>query len=75
MNLSLAGQLTVLPSPSAVLNSGLMVARCLVKTAVVPLESARTTTVIGVSPSFRSGLAATICGSFHLVILPRKILE
>ncbi|MNT73017.1 hypothetical protein D3C72_2116730 [compost metagenome] len=75
MNLSLAGQLTVLPSPNSCLNAGLIAAKCLVNTAVVPLESARTTTVIGVAGSFSSGLAATICGSFHWVILPRKMLE
>jgi len=44
----------------------------MVNTAVVPLESARRTTVIGRSGSLISGLAATIFGSFHLVILPRK---
>ena len=47
MNLSLAGQLTVLPSPNSCLNAGLIAAKCLVKTAVVPLEPAQAAAVIG----------------------------
>ena len=40
---------------------------------VVPLPSERCTTVIVVPGRFTPGLTFTMAGSFHLVILPRKM--
>ena len=48
--LSLLGQFTVVPAPMVFFHSALIALRCLVNTKVVPLLSARRTTVI-----FRSG--------------------
>ena len=45
-NLSLFGQLTVLPAPGPFFHSSLIALRWLVKTNVVPLVSARRTTVM-----------------------------
>ena len=45
-NLSLLGQLTVVPAPGPFFHSSLMALRWLVKTNVVPLASARRTTVM-----------------------------
>src|ERR1700716_2459246 len=67
------GQVTVVPSPTWVLKSELIVLRCLVTTNVVPLPSARSQTVIAVSGSFIPSFVFAIAGSFHFVILPRKI--
>src|SRR5262245_44414534 len=53
------GQLGILFVPGLWANSGLIVERCFVKRKVVPLESARTTTLIGVSVSVVPGL----CGA------------
>ena len=47
----------------------------LVKTAVVPLPSERCTKVMALSGRVRSGLSATIAGSFHLVMVPVAIPE
>src|SRR5262249_16269615 len=71
--LSLLGQLTVVPAPGPLLHSSLMAARCVVNTNVVPLESARRTTVMSRSGRVTPGFAALSFGSLHLVILPRKI--
>ena len=43
------------------------------KPAVVPDESERCTTVIAVLGSFMPGLSLAIAGSFHVLILPRKM--
>src|SRR5258708_620827 len=67
------GQVTVVPSPTWLLKSGLIVLRCLAKTKVVPLPSERPQTVIAVSGSFTHSFVFAIAGSFHFVILPRKI--
>src|ERR1700752_714126 len=61
--------------PGLLANSSLIVLRCFVKTKVVPLLSARTTTLIGVSGSCTPGFGPAMRGSFHLVTLPRKIPE
>jgi hypothetical protein len=52
----------------------LIAPRWFVKTEVVPLPPERRTTVIGRSGSATPGFARTIAGSFHRVIVPRKIL-
>jgi len=75
MKVPVLGHCTVLPSPTAAFQSGLMALRCLVKTAVVPLPSERWTTVMDWSGNLAPGFAAAILGSFHLVILPWKISE
>ena len=67
------GKSTDLPTPGPSCHSLLIAARCVVKTNVVPLESARRTTVTFVSGSLRSGLALAISGSFHFLTLPRKM--
>ncbi len=72
-NLSLLGQLTVVPVPGPFFHSSLMALRCWVNTKVVPLASARRTTVMSVSGRVTPGLAAFSLGSLHLVILPRKM--
>ena len=73
MILSEAGHCTEVPAPGPALKSASIAARWLVKLKVVPDESERTTTVIGMSGSVTPGLAAAIFSSFQLVILPRKI--
>ena len=45
-NLSLLGQLTVVPAPGPFFHASLMALRCWVNTKVVPLLSARRTTVM-----------------------------
>src|SRR5262245_27132863 len=71
--LSLFGQFTVVPAPGPLAHSSLTAVRCVVNTKVVPLESARRTTVMSRSGRFTPGLAALILGSLHFVILPRKM--
>src|SRR5215468_6940625 len=71
--LSLFGQFTVVPDPGPLLHSSLMAARWDVNTKVVPLASARRTTVMSRSGKVIPGLAALILGSLHFVILPRKM--
>src|SRR5262245_11890684 len=72
-NLSLLGQFTVVPTPGPLAHSSLIAARCVVNTKVVPLESARRTTVMSRSGNVMPALAPLILGSLHFVILPRKI--
>src|SRR5262245_13865439 len=72
-NLSLAGHLTVVPTPGPFFHSSLIADRCVVNTNVVPLLSARRTTVMSWSGRLTPGLAALILGSPHFVILTRKI--
>ena len=67
------GQFGILFAPGFLAKSSLMALRCLVKTKVVPLLSARTTTLIGASGSFTPGFACAITGSFHCLTLPRKM--
>src|SRR5271166_3096338 len=67
------GQFGMLFTPTDLSNSGLIAARCLVNTKVVPLLSARTITLIGRSGSLTPGFALAISGSLHLVTLPSKI--
>src|SRR5262245_14329352 len=66
------GQLGIVFAPTLLLKSSLIAPRCCEKTNDVPLLSARTTTLIGRSGSFAPGFVLAICGSFHLVILPRN---
>src|SRR5215813_9937030 len=72
--LSVLGQLTVIPEPGPVFHASLTALKCWVNTKVVPLLSARRTTVIGVSGRVTPGFALAMTGSFHLVIWPKKIL-
>src|SRR5262245_9554679 len=74
-NLSLLGQLTVVPAPGPLCHSSLIALRWLVNTNVVPLESARRTTVMSRSGSVRPGFDALSRGSLHFVMCPRKMLE
>src|SRR5262249_34060969 len=67
------GQLGMVLTPTSFANSLLIALKCLVKTNVVPLLSARTITLIGASGNLASGLSFAMTGSFHLVILPLKI--
>src|SRR5215813_782955 len=69
------GQLGMVFVPGLLANSGLIALRCFVKTNVVPLLSARTTTLIGVAGSCTPGFEAAISGSFHVLTVPRKIPE
>src|SRR5215467_2358733 len=66
-------QLGMLFVPGFLANSSLIALRCCVNTKVVPLLSARTTTLIGLAGSFTSRFEAAIRGSFHVLTLPRKI--
>ena len=75
MKLPVLGHSTLLPSPTADSNSGEIATMFLVKTAVVPLPSERCTKVMALSGRVRSGLSATIAGSFHLVMVPVAIPE
>ena len=56
------GQLGILFVPGLLANSSLMALRCFVKTKLVPLLSARTTTLMSASGSFTPGLVAAIAG-------------
>src|SRR5271157_6559807 len=71
--LSLLGQTTVVPNPGPLAQASLMALKCLVKTKLVPLESARRTTVMGRSGSLRFGLSLAMSGSFQFLISARKI--
>ena len=72
-NLSLFGQFTVVPAPGPFLpflaDRGEVLGEHEGRAAL----SARRTTVISRSGRATPGFAALIFGSFHLVILPRKI--
>src|SRR3954464_9250590 len=68
-----AGHLTSLSTPTLDLNSGEYAARKPVKPFVVPEESERWTTVIFVAGRLTPGLSALMAGSFHDVILRRKM--
>src|SRR5271157_1581995 len=59
--------------PGLFANSSLMALRCFVKTKVVPLLSALTTTLIGVDGRLTPGFAFAIDGSFQFLTLPRKM--
>src|SRR5262249_51513464 len=72
--LSVLGQLTVIPAPGPVFHAALTALKCWVNTNVVPLLSARRTTVIAVAGKFAPGLGWAMIGSFHLVICPKRIL-
>src|SRR5208283_4852674 len=67
------GQLGILLIPGLLANSGLIVLKCFVKTKVVPLESARTTTLIGESGSLAPGFVRAMRGSLHFLTVPRKM--
>jgi hypothetical protein len=62
-----------LPAPGPFFHSSLIALRWVVNAYVVPLPSERLTTVILVSGSIAPWFALAIAGSFHLVILPRKM--
>ena len=74
-NLSLLGQLTVVQAPGPRFHSSSMAPRCVVNTNVVPLASARRTTVMSWSGNVMPGLAVFTLGLLHFVILPRKMPE
>src|ERR1035438_8694678 len=59
--------------PGFAANALLIALRCCVNTKDVPLESARTTTLIGVLGSFAPGFALAMAGSFHVFTLPKNI--
>ena len=65
------GHCTSLPSPTLAFHSGSTAARKPVKPAVVPEESERWITVIGVLGSDTPGFSALISESFQVLILPR----
>src|SRR5512138_1938543 len=67
------GHLTEAPLPTLFAHSGETPERKSVKMLVVPLPSERWTTMIGVAGRATPGLSSAILGSFHLVILPRKM--
>src|SRR5215831_5424160 len=68
-----AGQLTDVPFPTLLFHSGLTFDRKSVQQYVVPLPSERWTTTISAFGNFTLGFPLASFGSFHLVILPRKI--
>ena len=67
------GQLGILLVPGFFAKSSLMALRCFVKTKLVPLLSARTTTLMLLSGKVTPGLLEAMLGSFHLVTFPRKM--
>src|SRR6478609_511007 len=67
------GHSTDLPTPGPDFHFSLIAAKCWVKTKVVPLPSERCTTEMSVLGNFAPGLAAAILGSFHFLIVPRKM--
>src|SRR3954465_7697801 len=70
---ALAGQLTDLPVPGPLFHLSLTAERCWVNTNVVPLPSERLRGVMSGAGSFTPGLLFAIFGSFHLLIVPRKM--
>src|SRR5512138_2856445 len=68
------GHLTDFPWPTLVFHSLLTPERKSVRMLVVPLPSERWTTMIALSGRLTPGLSSAIRLSFHLVILPRKML-
>src|SRR5580658_2673368 len=60
-------------APGPAFHSGLTLVRYSVKTKVVPLLSERCTTAISSAGSFTPLFKSAILGSFHLLILPRKM--
>src|ERR1017187_3993449 len=69
------GHAGILFVPGLAANSLLIALRCCVNTNVVPLESARTTTLMALPGSFAPGFVLAISGSFHFFTLPRKMPE
>src|SRR3954453_4110774 len=67
------GHLTVLSAPTLDFHSPLTSERNVVKPFVVPDSSERWTTVMLASGRFVPGLSFAIAGSFHFLILPRKM--
>lgn len=67
------GQFGRVFTPGLLAKSGLMALRCLVNTNVVPLPSARTTTLTGPSGRLTPGFSFVMSGSFHFLTFPRKI--
>src|SRR5215510_480072 len=72
--LSVLGQLTVIPAPGPLFHAALTALKCWVNTKVVPLLSARRTTVTAVSGRGAPGFALARTGSFQCVIWPKNIL-
>src|SRR5271165_2310124 len=54
-------------------NSLLIALRCCVNTNVVPLASARTSTLMALSGNFCPGFVLVMAVSFHFLTLPRKM--
>src|SRR4029078_5557421 len=67
------GQLTDVFTPTLLLNSGDALARKSTQMYVVPDPWARCAAVISLARSDTLSLSFASAGSFHLVILPRKI--
>src|SRR5437764_10697850 len=67
------GQLTEVPRPTLVSHSLLILHRKSTQMNVVPLPSERCTTTMPVFGRATFGLALASSGSFHLVIVPRKM--
>src|SRR5579863_1377841 len=67
------GQFGCLLVPGPDFQASLTALRCCVKTNVVPLLSARCTTVMLSAGRDTPGFALAMAGSFHLVTLPRKM--
>ena len=67
------GQLTSLPTPGPLFQAALTAPRYVVKAFVVPEPSERWTTTMSVPGSVAPLLSAAICGSFHFVIVLRKM--
>src|ERR1700733_1020946 len=69
------GQFGEAPAPTFAFHSGLILVRKSVQMKVVPLPSERWTTIMSLSfdGKFTPGFALAISGSFHRVIVPRKI--
>src|SRR5215471_5641089 len=67
------GQFGIVLAPTPLPNASLTALRCWENTNDVPLLSARTTTLIGMSGSLVPGLLSAITGSFHFFTDPRNI--
>src|SRR5512141_1448687 len=70
---SLPADLVLSPPPTALTQSGLMALRYVVKMLVVPDPSDRWTTLMSVSGRLSPAFCAATAGSFHFVIVPRKM--